>query len=1388
MKMKINQLFKKATALLLTAITALSIFPTTITLAAPGDTAEVFFTRTYDTAGNEILYNSSAVFNGYTEGGTGTYKYRMYINGSTNAFCLQPGVPLSQGSILEKSASEAWNSLSFDQKKAIGLALLYGVQGNAGNLKGNDDERWIATQTLIWEFTNGGREVTAPYNQISQEVYQLHFGSNYANDGAREAYEQIVAFMTRHNTIPSFMSRNASEITRDLSFSDGKYRITLTDNHDILSEYTFSSSNPNISIEKSGNTLTLSSSAAIDGNAQIIARRNNIPVVSESATLVAYGDPYFQDLITGVENADRIAAYINIKTTTGNMELKKVSEDGIVANIQFTITGSNNYNKTITTDKDGMISLKGLVPGTYTITETTYNHYEPQNSQTITIIGGQTSTVTFSNTMKRGALQIVKNSEDGMVEGIWFHLYGTSLSGVPVDEYAITDSNGIAKFTNLLISENTPYIVEEVDTAIRYVIPNSQTVSIEWEKAANRTFVNVLKKFRVSVTKSDAESIHAQGNASLVAATYGIYKGEELIDTYTTDDKGTFTTKYYTCDDDWTIQEIKAPEGYLLDATIHKIGAKAELYTLEYNTTTKEVVEQVIKGNIAIIKHSDNGETQIETPEEGAIFEIYLKSAGSYANAVETERDILICDEHGFAQSKDLPYGIYTVHQTSGWEGREFIKDFDVFINLEGQTYRYLINNANFKSYIKIVKKDAETGNTIPYAGAGFQLYDPSGNLVTMTFTYPQVTTIDTFYTTIEGELITPQMLEYGVGYSLVEVQAPYGYVLNPEPVKFDVTKEESTEESGITMIEVIRSNMAQKGTITISKSGELFSSVTENGGLYKPIYKVSGLAGATYEIIATEDIYTLDGTLRAMKDEVVDTITTIIDGTVTSKELYLGKYRIKEISAPIGMLLNKEPQDTELTYAGQEIAITETATSLYNERQRVAIDLKKSLEINERYGIGDNGELFDTTFGLYAANDLTAVDGTTIPTDGLIEIITLDENGYGNVTTDLPLGNYYMREVSTNAAYLISAQRYPVIFKYAGQDTEIVQITVNEGESIENKIIYGSVSGKKFDEDGNVLAGALIGIFKSEITEYTKETAIATTTSIENGSFSFSEVPYGTWIIREIESPKAFVLSEEEIIVTINEVEQVVEIELINYFITGEIELTKVDKDFPDNHLSGAEFEIFIDTNQNEMFDKEDELVGKMSEFEGGVYKMSDLRHGLYFVKEKTAPEGFVLDESVYPVFIEKDGEAYLVENEAGVGFINMAQVGKLKIIKTSSDGKKEGFSFQVTGVGGYDQTFQTDANGEIFIEDLRIGEYTVSEIKDKVSARYLLPVDKQVMVTVESTTIIQMHNQLIETPKTGDDFNPIFWGGLVIVGVIGAGVTGFIGFKKKKETGQSN
>ena len=379
-----------------------------------------------------------------------------------------------------------------------------------------------------------------------------------------------------------------------------------------------------------------------------------------------------------------------------------------------------------------------------------------------------------------------------------------------------------------------------------------------------------------------------------------------------------------------------------------------------------------------------------------------LKSSGSYDSAKESERDYLTCDENGYAETKLLPYGVYTVRQTKGWDGRELMKDFDVFISKDGGVYRYLINNAPFTSYVKVIKTDAETGKAIPYAGAGFQIYDPNGQVVTMRFTYPAVTEIDTFYTTTDGTLITPEVLPYGTGYSLVEVQAPYGYVLNSEPVYFDITPAGSTEVSDVTVVEVERPNMPQRGAISITKQGEVFSSVTALGGAatdedgnevelpvsYQPVYEEKQLAGAVYEVTAAEDIVTPDGTLRYAAGEVVATLTTAQDGPVATEPLYLGKYQVREVEAPFGTVLDTETHTVELTYAGQEVEITEANATLHDDRQKIKLSLNKVLEQDEWFQIGMNGEITTVQFGLYASEDIAAADGSAIPADGLIETL----------------------------------------------------------------------------------------------------------------------------------------------------------------------------------------------------------------------------------------------------------------------------------------------------------------------------------------------------------------------------------------------------------------
>ena len=1060
-----NKKLTRITALLL-AVSV--IFGTMFALpvsAASGDKVTITFDYCYDSTGNIIKFQQTTVSDGYTVGTPGEELCKIFADGK-EAYCIEPGHTLYSGNTLTEDGSTVWKNLGSAEQKAINLALLYGKPGSGKSLSGTEDQKWVATQLIVWEFVSGCRSTSEGYKCTNTKFID-GICADGANPGVKSVYNTISKSLANYSTVPSFASAIASKAkTYEMKYSDGKYTLTLTDSNSILSDFSFKTTG-GVSASVSGNKLTLTSSNPINDTVTFNSAKS-MPSVGNT-TLVPYGDASLQDVITGVENdADPIRAYFKVKTSSGNLKLVKTSEDGNVANIEFTVKG-DDYSKTVKTNSKGEFELTDLVPGKYTVTEHTPTEYAEQKSKTVNVESGKTATVSFSN---------------------------------------------------------------------------------------------VLKKWNLTVTKTDAETKTSQGDATLAGAVYGIYNDGNLVDKYTTDKNGSFTTSYYVCGDNWTLKEIEPSEGYLLDESEYYIGAESKKYTLENNSISMCVTEDILKGEISIIKHTDDGSTKIETPEKGAEFQVYLKSSGSYAKAKESERDNPICDEYGFAETKDLPYGTYTVHQTKGWNGTEFIADFDVFISENNKTYKYLINNASLESYVKIVKVDSETGKQIPYAGAGFQIYDPDGNKVTMKYTYPTVTEIETFYTNSEGYLITPETLPYGKGYSVVEVQAPYGYTLDSTPVSFDITAENTSEENGVTIVKTEKKNTPQKGTITVEKTSEIFSNVTAVGGgytdengndvalttIYQPEYSVSGLSGAVFEIYADENITTPDGTVRYTKDTLVDAITTGEKGTATSKQLYLGKYRVVETVAPYGTVINPEPHTIELTYSGQNEKVTNTSTSFTNDRQKAEIDLTKVLEQNEKFNIGSNAEIRNVAFGLYADEDLKAANGSVIPKDGLLEIITCNEKGKATFTTDLPIGSYYVKEISTDSHYILSEKKYPVVFEYAGQDTATVHISVNDGEPIENEIIYGTIQGLKIDrETGENITGALFGLFSNNETKFTEETAILTAESNEGGIFEFTDVPYGEYIVSELKPATGYLPNVESYTVTISENKEIIEITVEN-------------------------------------------------------------------------------------------------------------------------------------------------------------------------------------------------------------------------------------------------
>ena len=886
------------------------------------------------------------------------------------------------------------------------------------------------------------------------------FGSDTSwdfSDGGYKAWcDKAQDRMDNLNKKPSFNNTNVGTIVA------GNI-LTVTDTNKVLSDYpafTKNGSGWSITHSKNSNSLTIKVDKSCTASSFKLANgeyyKDGTGDDDELLLYYPYGSESYQKLIYSAYYDPVSMAFSGSVTPLGDMKLVKTSEDGIVAGINFTVTGANGFSKTVTTNANGEIDISNLAPGTYTITEENIDRYVPNQSQTITISSGKTSSVSF---------------------------------------------------------------------------------------------YNILKKFRVTVTKQDYEKGHAQGDAKLSGAVYDLYKGDELVAQYTTDSNGSFTTDYYVCGTDWTIKEITPSEGYLLNDTVYKVGADPKDYTVEYNNAPDmTVMEQVIKGKISIIKHTDDGETQIETPEKGAEFQVYLKSAGSFVNADKDERDTIVCDEDGFASTKLLPYGVYTVHQTKGWAGRELITDFDVFINKDGKTYKFLINNKNFESYLKVVKLDKETGKRIPYEGAAFEIYDSNNHRITMQYTYPQVTSIHTFYTNKEGYLITPEKLPYG-DYTLKEVQAPYGYVLDDTPIPFSISQENSSTDTGVTVVKVKARDVAQKGVINITKTGEIFSSVEENKGVYTPKYSISNLKGAIFEIYAAEDITTLDGTVRYEQGTLVDTITTDDDGVAKSKELYLGKYTVIEKTAPNGYVHNAAKYDAELTYAGQNVSVTSTDISVYNDRQKVSVSLKKIMANDKTFGIGNNGEITSVRFGIYADEDIKASNGDIIPKDALITFANCDKNGSIVFDCDLPVGfKWYVKEIATDEHYILSDTKYEFDTKYQGQDVKVIDIKVNNDKAIENNLIYGSVKGLKVDrETQEVIKGATFGLFKSDTTEFSENKAILTAVTDENGVFVFNNIPYGEYLIKEIKPADGYLDNEDVFTVTIKDNEQVVEITAIN-------------------------------------------------------------------------------------------------------------------------------------------------------------------------------------------------------------------------------------------------
>ncbi len=776
--------------------------------------------------------------NGWTSG-EATWMTTLHTIGSFDGpacYCIEPGVPRNLYRSYESYGEDYWDTFPAEYNRTIdgrtmktllGRIMQYGYQGNLSldwrsQNKADADKlaHMMATQVLVWETVVGERD--ADFNHVdtgsADAVKSVYRTSHPLYSRFSAYYDSIEASVKKHTVVPSFMDRSEEAAqTVELSWDGGRYTATLTDTNGVLGEYAFSSAQSDMTFAVDGNDLTISAETASADGVTITAVRNN----TRQGVLVwsdgHYGpDGTMQDVVTFRDTvSDPMYAYLHLKVGYGSVKIIKTSEDGEVSGISFTVSG-NGTEQTVTTNADGEMQLDDLRPGAYTVTEQSSDRYEPQEVRQVTVISGQVATVTFHNTLKRGSLEVIKTSEDHLIEGVKFHLTGASLSGLPVDEYAVTDSTGKAVFSDVLIG--TGYVLSEVDTDVRYVIPEDQTAAVEWSKVTHKSIHNVLKKWNATVTKSDSATGTPQGDAKLTGAVYGVYKGGQLVDTYVTDGNGQFTTVYYACGDDWTIREITPSEGYLLDSTVYPVGAEPQRYTAEYNPIALDVTEQVIRDGVALTKvDKDYPENKLE----GAVFEVYRDSNRN--QELDAEDELLGTMEElggGEYALTGLCYGGYFAKEAQAPEG--FYLDENAYyfaittdgetVTVENEAGKGFVNAAQVGS-LRIVK----TSSDGKLEGFSFRVTGANG--------YDQV-----FQTDAEGFILVEGLRIGDYTVSEVRDSSSDGYLLPAD-------KTASVFEGAVTEVEM---HNEKKPALEVPQTGD-----NSHMALWLGLLGISGIGAA---------------------------------------------------------------------------------------------------------------------------------------------------------------------------------------------------------------------------------------------------------------------------------------------------------------------------------------------------------------------------------------------------------------------------------------------------------------------------------------------------------------------------------------------------------------
>ena len=1064
-----------------------------------------------------------------------------------------------------------------------------------------------------------------------------------------------------------------------------------------------------------------------------------------------------------------------------------------------TAYGTKVYSKgdlvkeNLTTGENGSVTLKNLHLGTYVVKEAKApdNFYNGSEEKPVTLTyAGQNkevvfADVTFNNERQKADVSVVKQDKDikKPLNGGIFALYASddirNADGTVVVkkgtliEKATTGADGNAKFTaDLPIGYS--YFVKE-DQAPEGYVRNTEDVytfkfSYTNDKEATVSFAHTFSNDRVTAKinlfKVDKETGKAvpQGDATLKGAVYGlyaredivhpdgatgtIYKAGEQIASLTTDDKGQasvnglYLGKYY-------IKEITPPTGYLADTEEHDLTCSYE------GDMTAEVKrectssEQVIKQPFQIIKAANNGKTDADLLS-GAGFTVYLKSSltkkadGSYdfdsaKPVVSGEKGAteIFTDEKGYACSIPLPFGSYIVRETTTPHNYKPVDDFEVNITEhhpnEPQIWRVLLDE-EFKAKLKIVKKDDETKKSVLIAGTEFKVYDlDNKKYVEQVTTYPVTTTHKSYFTDSQGYLIMPKNLKIG-HYRIEEVNAPEGYTINKNYVEIAVdanTAYQMDSESGDAIITVDYENHPVKGKLTIYKKGEMLTGFKKDF-----VYEERYLKGAEFNVYAAENIYTPDyqkdengnRQLIYAKDALVTTVTTGEDGKAVAENLPLGSYYVVEKTAPEGFVLNHDRSEVAFVYANQDTPVIEQEVTVGDDRQKVAIQVEKQDAENGATVAG-------AVFGIYNKADIKADGKAIVKADTLLQEMTSDNDGLAACTLDLPLGQYYVKELKAPAGFVSSDEVLNLDASYQGQDVKTVKLkTVKKNQPTTVEITKSDVT------TGVELDGAKLTVLDKE------GNVVDQWTSVKDQPHVIKRLTVGEeYTLREEMAPYGY-LKATDVKFTLEDTAEIQKVEMKDEVPTGLLIINKngefLDKvtlldhvkgtvehlfEYVTGSLTDVTFDVFAAEDikaadgVSEDYFKADEKVGTITTDSNGIAQMGDLPAGKYYVKEVKTAHGYVLDkEPRYVDLSYRDQDTPVITYDEK--WQNARQKVKITVLKKEKDTER----VLAGGVFGlYTSENIKNAKGEVLLEKDSLIEQRVTDEKGQITFTADLPVD---------------------------------------------------------------